>query len=298
MKKYLIILLLILTLSSCSNDQIQPDAYGNFEATEIILSSEVIGKIVKFNVDEGQKLQKDQEICLIDTVQLYLQKEQVEASIFAITSKVRDVQVEINVINEKKNSLLKDKNRIVKLLADSAATQKQLDDIESQIEILNKQEIATRKGLDIANNGLIAEIKPLNVKLKQIEDQIEKCRVKAPINSIVLNKFAEEGELTTIGRPLVKIANLDTLILKAYISEVQLSTIKLGQKVSVYIDTKEKTLKKFDGIITYISNESEFTPKIIQTKEERVNLVYAVKINVPNDGTLKIGMPAEVKFNK
>lgn len=296
MKKYLTLLALILTLISCSNNQNQPDAYGNFEATEIIVSSEATGKIINFVIDEGQNIQKNQNICLIDTVQLYLQKEQVEASIFAITSKVRDVQVEINVLTEKKNALLKDKNRIEKLFKDSAATQKQLDDIESQLEILDKQEIATRRGLNITNNGLLAEIKPLQVKLKQLEDQIEKCKVKSPINGVVLNKFAEQGEFATIGKPLVKIANLDTLVLRAYVTEVQLPEIKLGQKVYVYIDTKNNSLKKFEGIITFISSEAEFTPKIIQTKEERVNLVYAVKINVINDGTLKIGMPAEVKF--
>jgi HlyD family secretion protein len=298
MKKYFTLVTLILTLISCSNNKNQPDAYGNFEATEIIVSSEATGKIINFVVDEGQNILKNQDICLIDTVQLYLQKEQVEASIYAITSKVRDVQVEINVLTEKKNALLKDKNRIEKLFKDSAATQKQLDDIESQLEILDKQEIATRRGLNITNNGLLAEIKPLQVKLKQLEDQIEKCKVKSPINGVVLNKFAEQGEFATIGKPLVKIANLDTLVLKAYITEVQLPEIKLGQKVYVYIDTKNNSLKKFEGIITFISSESEFTPKIIQTKEERVNLVYAVKINVQNDGTLKIGMPAEVKFKE
>lgn len=298
MKKYFTLVTLILTLISCSNNKNQPDAYGNFEATEIIVSSEATGKIINFVVDEGQNILKNQDICLIDTVQLYLQKEQVEASIYAITSKVRDVQVEINVLTEKKNALLKDKNRIEKLFKDSAATQKQLDDIESQLEILDKQEIATRRGLNITNNGLLAEIKPLQVKLKQVEDQIEKCKVKSPINGVVLNKFAEQGEFATIGKPLVKIANLDTLVLKAYITEVQLPEIKLGQKVYVYIDTKNNSLKKFEGIITFISSESEFTPKIIQTKEERVNLVYAVKINVQNDGTLKIGMPAEVKFKE
>lgn len=298
MKKYFTLVTLILTLISCSNNKNQPDAYGNFEATEIIVSSEATGKIINFVVDEGQNILKNQDICLIDTVQLYLQKEQIEASIYAITSKVRDVQVEINVLTEKKNALLKDKNRIEKLFKDSAATQKQLDDIESQLEILDKQEIATRRGLNITNNGLLAEIKPLQVKLKQLEDQIEKCKVKSPINGVVLNKFAEQGEFATIGKPLVKIANLDTLVLKAYITEVQLPEIKLGQKVYVYIDTKNNSLKKFEGIITFISSESEFTPKIIQTKEERVNLVYAVKINVQNDGTLKIGMPAEVKFKE
>ncbi|MGB9702466.1 MAG: HlyD family secretion protein [Candidatus Kapaibacteriota bacterium] len=296
MKKYLTLVTLILTLISCSNNQNQPDAYGNFEATEIIVSSEATGKIINFVIDEGQNILKNQNICLIDTFQLYLQKEQVEASIYAITSKVRDVQVEINVLTEKKNALLKDKNRIEKLFKDSAATQKQLDDIESQLEILDKQEIATRRGLNITNNGLLAEIKPLQVKLKQLEDQIEKCKVKSPINGVVLNKFAEQGEFATIGKPLVKIANLDTLVLRAYVTEVQLPEIKLGQKVYVYIDTKNNSLKKFEGIITFISSEAEFTPKIIQTKEERVNLVYAVKINVQNDGTLKIGMPAEVKF--
>jgi HlyD family secretion protein len=184
------------------------------------------------------------------------------------------------------------------MLADSAATQKQMDDINSQIDILDRQIDATRKGLTTSNTGILAEIKPLQVRLKQIEDQLEKSKIKSPINGTVLNKYAEEGEFTVMGKPLFKIAGLDSLILKAYISETQLSEIKIGQNVKILIDSKNKQTKSFSGRIISIANQAEFTPKIVQTKEERVNLVYAIKIKVPNDGSIKIGMPGEVYFSK
>lgn len=283
---------------SCGKNEKQPDGYGNFEATEIIVSAEGTGKLIELKLEEGDTFSKNQIIGYIDTIQLQLQKEQVEASIFAVTAKVRDVQVEVNVLNERKNALMRDKNRFQKLFADSAATLKQLDDINSQIDILDKQIDATRKGLTTTNSGILAEIKPLQIKLKQIEDQLEKCKIKSPINGTVLNKYAEEGEFTVMGKPLFKIAGLDSLILKAYISESQLSEIKIGQNVKILIDSKNKNTKSISGRIINIASQAEFTPKIVQTKEERVNLVYAVKIIVPNDGSIKIGMPGEVYFSK
>jgi HlyD family secretion protein len=285
-------------LQSCGQDENKPDGYGNFETTEIIVSAEGTGKIIDFKLEEGDEVKKSQIVGYIDTIQLQLQKEQVEANIYAVTSKVRDVQVEVNVINERKTALLRDKKRVQNMLADSAATQKQMDDINSQIDILDRQIDATRKGLTTSNTGILAEIKPLQVRLKQIEDQLEKSKIKSPINGTVLNKYAEEGEFTVMGKPLFKIAGLDSLILKAYISETQLSEIKIGQNVKILIDSKNKQTKSFSGRIISIANQAEFTPKIVQTKEERVNLVYAIKIKVPNDGSIKIGMPGEVYFSK
>lgn len=298
MKNTIYILFLAIILMSCGKNEKQPDGYGNFEATEIIVSAEGTGKLIELKLEEGDTFSKNQIIGYIDTIQLQLQKEQVEASIFAVTAKVRDVQVEVNVLNERKNALMRDKNRFQKLFADSAATLKQLDDINSQIDILDKQIDATRKGLTTTNSGILAEIKPLQIKLKQIEDQLEKCKIKSPINGTVLNKYAEEGEFTVMGKPLFKIAGLDSLILKAYISESQLSEIKIGQNVKILIDSKNKNTKSISGRIINIASQAEFTPKIVQTKEERVNLVYAVKIIVPNDGSIKIGMPGEVYFSK
>jgi HlyD family secretion protein len=298
MKQISLIILITLFLVSCSENQDKADGYGNFEATEVIVSSESTGKIISLNLEEGDTFKKGDIVGIIDTVQLKLQLEQVLASITAVTLKVRDVQVEINVLNERKTALLKDKLRFQKMLADSAATQKQMDDINSQVDILDRQIDATRKGLSTTNTGILAEIKPLQVRLKQIEDQLEKSKIKFPLNGTILSKYAEENEFTVLGKPLFKVAALDSLLLKAYISETQLSEIKIGQKVRVVIDAKNNSTKSFNGRIINISNQAEFTPKIVQTKEERVNLVYAIKIKVPNDGSIKIGMPAEVHFSK
>jgi HlyD family secretion protein len=293
--KNILYLLLAILIVSCGNDEILPDGYGNFEATEILISAEGTGKIINFEAEEGDKIAKNQILGYIDTVQLQLQKEQIEASIFAVTSKVRDVQVEVNVLTERKNAILKDKARLQRLYADSAATLKQMDDINSQLDILDKQIDATRKGLTTTNSGILAEIKPLQIRLKQIEDQLEKCKIKSPITGTILSKFAEEGEFTIIGKPLFKVAELDNLIMKAYISETQLSQVKIGKDITVNIDSKSSS-KSFSGRIMSIAEQAEFTPKIVQTKEERVNLVYAIKIKVPNDGSIKIGMPGEIYF--
>jgi HlyD family secretion protein len=293
--KNILYLLLAILIVSCGNDEILPDGYGNFEATEILISAEGTGKIINFEAEEGDKIAKNQILGYIDTVQLQLQKEQIEASIFAVTSKVRDVQVEVNVLTERKNAILKDKARLQRLYADSAATLKQMDDINSQLDILDKQIDATRKGLTTTNSGILAEIKPLQIRLKQIEDQLEKCKIKSPITGTILSKFAEEGEFTIIGKPLFKVAELDNLIMKAYISETQLSQVKIGKDITVKIDSKSSS-KSFSGRIMSIAEQAEFTPKIVQTKEERVNLVYAIKIKVPNDGSIKIGMPGEIYF--
>jgi HlyD family secretion protein len=296
MKNTIALLFILMLLSSCSTNNSTADAYGNFESTEIVVSAEGTGKIVAFDCNEGNKTTKNQILGVIDTLQLQFQKEQLEANIYAITSKVRDVQVEINVLDERKKALLIDKNRLAKLFKDSAATQKQIDDINSQIDILDKQIIATKRGMNISNEGLLAEIKPLQVKLKQVEDQIQKCKIQSPINGTILNKYTELGEFAVIGKPLFKISNLDTLDLKAYVSETQLPQIKLGQTVDVFVDLKNNKQQKLKGTLYYIASEAEFTPKVIQTKEERVNLVYAIKIKVANNGELKLGMPAEVRF--
>lgn len=293
--KYITIIIFLFLLYSCGNNEVQPDGYGNFEAAEILVSAEGTGQIIEFKASEGDLVKESQILGFIDTMQLSLQREQLEASIFAISSKIRDVQVEINVLNERKNVLIRDKTRLAKLYNDSAATLKQLDDINSQIEILDKQIEATRKGLTTTNSGILAEIKPLQIRIKQINDQIEKCKIKSPILGTIIGKYSEEGEFTVIGKPLLKIAKLDTLLLKAYISGNQLSETKIGKTVTVKIDVKNNT-KSLTGKIISIADQAEFTPKIVQTKEERVNLVYAVNIKVPNDGSIKIGMPGEFYF--
>lgn len=290
------IIIVFMGLISCSNDGKKSDAYGNFESTEVIVSSEGNGKILSLNVNEGDKLSQNQVFGLIDTVQLYLKKEQLLASMQALRAKTQDIQVQMDVLNEQKKNLLREKNRVENLYKDSAATQKQYDDINGEMLALDKQIIATKKTLEIGNNGLLSEIKPLQAQLDQIKDQITKSIIKSPINGTILTKYSEEGEIASYGKPIIKIADLESMYLRVYVSGTQLPNIKIGQNAEILIDNNQKEMAKLSGKVEWISDKAEFTPKIIQTKEERVNLVYAVKILVKNDGSLKIGMPGEVNF--
>jgi HlyD family secretion protein len=284
--------MLLATLIGCDGNNNKADGYGNFEATEITVSSEANGKLLSFAVNEGDQLAKGKILGVIDTIQLSLKKDQLKASKNTIYSKSRNVMSQREVILEQLSVARKDQVRIEKLVKDQAATQKQLDDINGQISIL-KQQI---KSVETQNAPIINEVKGLEVQLKQLDDQIEKSIVRNPTKGTVLVKYAEPGEITSFGRPLYKIADLDNMTLRVYISENQLAGIKVGQQVTVKIDDADK-MKSYKGTVTWIASEAEFTPKIIQTKEERVNLVYAVKIMVKNDGSLKIGMPAEMTLN-
>lgn len=281
---------------SCSVNGDKADAYGNFEAVEVIISSEANGKLTSFDVEEGDQLAPGQLVGSVDSVQLYLTKMQLLANIDAIRSKTQDVRVQIEVLENRRKNLVREKNRVERLLADSAATVKQFDDITGELEVVEKQIVATRSQLTTGNRGLLSEIKPIELKIEQLNDQLKKCTIRNPEQGTVLNKFAYANEITAYGKPLYKIANLGKITLRAYVSGNQLANIKLGQEVKVIIDQDDRD-KQLNGTITWISGNAEFTPKVIQTKEERVNLVYAFKILVPHDGELKIGMPGEVYFN-
>lgn len=294
MKKVLIALSVLAV--SCSGNKLDSDAHGNFEAVEVVVSSEGAGKIEQFEVEEGMRLELDQVVGYIDTIQLHLKKRQLVATIKALNAKLPDIVAQVNVFKEQLSTAEYERNRLVKLVATNAATTKQLDDANAQIALLKRQIEATTSTLSIQTQGTLAEIDPLRAQIEQIEDQIEKSIIKNPISGTVLTKYAEPGELANVGRPLYKIANLDQIILKAYVAGDQLANVKIGQKVEIYIDATEDKYTKFEGIVTWIADKAEFAPKVIQTKNERVNLVYAFKINVKNDGRLKIGMPAEVKF--
>ena len=274
---------------SCNNDHVKADGYGNFEAVETVISAENNGKLIQFNIDEGQVLKKDEFVGYIDTIPLDLKKEQLMVSKSIIFSKSKGVLSQIKVLDAELKTATISKNRIENLLKENAGTQKQLDDIDGKINVLNQQ----IESIKIQNAPVINEIKSIDVQLKQVEDQLQKSIITNPINGTVLVKYAEANEITTFGKPLYKIADLSTIQLRVYVSETQLSEIKIGQEVTVKIDAGE-TMKNYSGAISWIASEAEFTPKIIQTKEERVNLVYALKINVINDGSLKIGMPAEM----
>ncbi len=283
---------MVLFLFSCKNNNDKADGYGNFEATEITISAENNGKLMQFDVNEGDQLKKDKFIGYIDTIPLALKREQLQVSKEVISSKSKGVLSQINVLNAKLKSANTNKLRSENLIKDNVGTQKQLDDVQGEIEVIKNQ----IRSVEIQNAPVVNELKSIDVQLKQIDDQIEKSKIINPINGTVLSKYSETNEITSFGKPLYKIADLSTMQLRVYISETQLANVKIGQEVTVKIDYGD-TMKSFKGKISWIASEAEFTPKIIQTKEERVALVYAVKVGVINDGSLKIGMPAELWLN-
>lgn len=286
-----------LIVLSCNQNDSQFDATGNFEADEIIISAEASGKILRLDINEGTELKEKAVIGLIDTTQLFLRKKQVEYSIRAINAKQPNATVQLAGITEQIETAQREKKRIENLLKDDAATQKQLDDMNAQLDLLKRQYAATQSTLTITKQSLQSETLPMKAQLEQLEDQIRKSQIVNPINGTVLTLYTKKNEVVNPGKALYKIADLSTIILRAYISGSQLSQIKLGQTVEVFVDTTNGEYKKYSGTIAWVSDKAEFTPKTIQTKEERANLVYAVKINVKNDGYLKLGMYGELKFN-
>ena len=287
-----------LTLTACQTTSDTSDAYGNFEVQEVIVSAEGNGQLLHFDVEEGQELPAGQQIGLIDTTQLHLRRQQLRASIQAVTGKTQEVQPQINVLLEQKQNLKREEKRLQALVADNAATPKQLDDIQGQIEVVDKQIAATLSQNKNLNQGILAEIAPLQAQIDVVNDQIRRCYIHNPITGTVLLKLAEPHEMTAMGKPLYTIARMDELELRAYISGEQLPQIQIGKQVEVLIDKDKESNKSLTGTVSWISDKAEFTPKTIQTKEERVNLVYAFKVRVKNDGSLKIGMPGEVVLEK
>lgn len=284
-------------LLSCNRNKFEHDASGTFEATEVIVSSEANGKLESFQLTEGDQLAKGQYVGYVDSIQLYLKKRQLLATNKAIQVKRPDISVQVSSIKERIAKAEFEKRRIQRLLADNAATQKQLDDANSQIEVLKKSLNAQVNSLSTSVNSLNEESNTNTVQVSQIEDQLKKCKIINPIHGTVLNKFVEEKEVVTQGKALYKIADTKNLFLRAYIVSEQLEKIKIGQKVKVFINISEDKQKSYPGTITWISDKAEFTPKTIQTQDERQNLVYAVKIAVTNtDGIIKIGMYGDVDF--
>lgn len=295
MKKELIILvsISIFGFTSCSDDD-KADGYGNFEATEIIISSEAQGKIKNFNIQEGDNLESGIQVALIDTTQLHWEKQQLLASKRTIASRSQGVFSQIDVLNEKLKLAEREEKRARNLFTEKAGTQRQVDQAEGEVQLI-REEI---KNVRTKNAPIVSEIQLIEAQIGKINDLIEKSLIKNPKKGTVLAQYAETGEVTVFGKPLYKIADLETLILRVYISETQLSDIELGQEVQVKVDSKKEEMKSYPGRITWISSSAEFTPKTIQTREERANLVYAVDIKVKNDGSLKIGMPAEMWLSK
>jgi len=303
--------LLAATLS-CRNGAAEADAYGNFEADEIIVSAEAGGPILTFHVQEGQRLDEGAAVGLIDTLQLTLRKRQLLALMAAIGAKRPPTASQLRVFERQEEAnrlqlatLKREKQRIENLIRSEAATAKQLDDIDAQIEqvekqldLIREQRNATAASLNVQDRGLLAEREPLEAQIAQIDDQLARCRIHNPVAGTVLATYVHAGEMAQPGKALYKIAGLDTLILRAYVSGAQLHRLRISQAAQVRIDDGKKGFLNMEGRLQWISPRAEFTPKVIQTKDERVNLVYAIKIAVPNpQGALKIGMPAEVIFD-
>ncbi len=282
---------LFLALLGCNNLEDQSDAYGNFEAIEVMVSAEAPGRILNFGPGEGDALQQDHIAVVVDSTQLHLKKKQLQTGLASLRSKINTIDAQVSALGIQMENLSREKQRIDNLLAGGAATSKQQDDIRGQILLLEAQ-IATSKS---QKASVYAERKTLDVQIQLIEDQLKKCSVRNPIDGVMLIKFKEEGEMVATGQPLYKMANMEKLILRAYVAGNQLPELEIGNTVTVRFDVSDG-MEEVTGVVNWISPRAEFTPKIIQTKEERVNLVYAIKVMVANDGRLKIGMPGEVLF--
>jgi HlyD family secretion protein len=294
MKRIPISLLFVLILGACGTKNPEPDAYGNFEAVEYTISAEAQGKLQFFKVEEGNLLEKDAYVGLIDTVQLFLKKAQYIAQKKLSASRLANIESQISTLEEQKKNLLRDKQRAESMLKDDAVPRKQLEDIDGNLNVLESQVKSTKTQFQ----SVYEEIRVVDKQIEQMSDQISRCYIRNPIKGTVLEKFAETSELITSGKPLYKLADLEKLELTAYLSGKELSSAKIGDSVLVFYDAGAPKLNSQKGIISWISAKAEFTPKIIQTREERVNLVYAVKVRTRNNGEIKIGMPGEVRFLK
>ena len=287
---------LAIALTGCRNSTKDFDATGTFEATEVIVSAEAAGKLIHFRADEGVQLTCGEEAGLIDTVQLHLQKLQLLANRKSVDTQRPDIGKQIAATRQQIAKAEQEKARVERLLQSNAANRKQLDDWNAEIALLNKQLEAQLSTLQNSTASLNEQSASVAIQVAQVEDKLQKSRIVSPISGTVLAKYAEAGELASVGKPLFKIADVENMYLRAYITSKQLAEIKLGQQVTLYADFGDGERKPFEGTITWISDKAEFTPKTILTDDERANQVYAVKISFRNDGTAKIGMYGEVKF--
>lgn len=286
-------------LTACNSSADEADATGVFEATEVLVSSESGGRILHLDLQEGDRVESDRVVGYIDTVQLALKREQLLASMDAVGHKKMDVAKQVAATRRQIEQAEREYARSRDLLHDRAGTQKQVDDAEAQVAVLRRQLEAQLSTMTSANLGVRDEQRSLELQVLQLDDQLQKCRIASPIRGTVLTKYAEAGEVTAAGRPLFKVADLEHIYLRAYVEAPQLTALRLGQEVTVYADRGEADRTPYPGRVVWISGEAEFTPKTIQTRDERSNLVYAVKIAVDNsDGQIKLGMYGSVDFTK
>ncbi|MDR2285856.1 MAG: efflux RND transporter periplasmic adaptor subunit [Prevotellaceae bacterium] len=295
--RFFLIAMAVTALSACKNKNNEYDASGIFETTEIIVSAKGNGEIIHFDISEGQTVEAQTPLGLIDTMQLYLKKKQLQANIRAMNSRQVDVSLQTAALKQQIETQRREQSRFETLVKENVANQKQLDDINAQITTFEKQLSAQTETLNNSNNSLNNEQESLVVQIAQIDDQIKNCIIKSPVKGTILAKYAEAGESTMQGKVIFKVGNLENIYLRAYITASQLTTIKIGQQVKVYSDIGESGRKEYLGTITWIADKAEFTPKTIQTRDERANLVYAIKIAVKNDGYIKKGMYGELIIN-
>ncbi|MCW0481276.1 HlyD family secretion protein [Gaoshiqia sediminis] len=292
MKFQYVLALAFLVLSACKGNEEKSDAFGNFETDETIVSAEMAGKLVSFQSETGDLVETGQLLGIVDTTQISLQLKQLEAQQQAVAAKKVNVRAQVEVLKEQIRALETNQQRVHKLFAEKAATQQQVDDVDGQMRVLGKQV----ESLNSQFVSISSELNVLSAQMNVVKDQLAKCFIYSPMQGIVLETYVEQGELAAPGKAVVKLGDLSELDLRVYVSGAQLPHIKLGQQVEVLIDQDKTENQSLQGTVSWISSEAEFTPKIIQTKEERVKLVYAVKVTVKNDGRLKIGMPGEVNF--
>jgi HlyD family secretion protein len=293
MKTRSLIIIAAILFTGCNSKTAQPDAWGNFESTEVIVSAETSGRILKFEAREGSLIEKGSELVLIDTTLLYLQKGELDAGIKSVRTRIGTINAQNDIIDQQIENIRVNIARIEKMLKDDAATLKQLDDLTGQEAVLHKQISAN----NTQKTSVAAELSVYDAKRATLVEQLKRSRVRSPLSGTLIEKYSEAGEITAAGKPLAKIADMSVMKLKAYVSGAQIGKIKIGRQCTVRIDDGNKGYRSFTGTISYVSEKAEFTPKIIQTKEERVTLVYSVLINVVNDGSLKSGMPGEVIFS-
>jgi HlyD family secretion protein len=292
-----ILVIVLVSFAGCDNNNKKHDASGTFEATETIISAEANGKIMMLSVNEGDEVKVGQLLGYIDSTQLHLTKLQLLQNQKAVLSGRPDTRTQLEALQRELDNALADKKRIENLVKGEVASQKQLDDANTRVAVIEAKMDAQKSALNTTTSTINEQSRTIAVQLAQVEDQLKKCKILNPVVGTVLATYAEQYEMTAAGRPLYKVADLSTIILKAYVTSDQFTSLKLGQLVKVQVDGQEGETKMYEGVVEWINSKAEFTPKTIQTKNERANLVYAIKVKVKNDGLLKIGMYGEVIFN-
>jgi len=296
MKKLITMASAALLLAACGNSEKEYDATGTFEATETTVSAEQNGTLLTFAINEGDEIEAESEVGLIDTTQTWLKLQQARATQEVYQSQKPDMEKQTSATRQQLAKAQAEQQRYKELVADGAAPSKMLDDATNQVQVLQRQLAAQLSSLSTNTNALSKQIAATEVQIDQLRDQLRKCHIKAPLKGTVLEKYAERGEFVAIGKPLFKMADMEQVYIRAYVTSAQLQSIRTGQQVKVFADYGDGKKQEYDGTVSWISSRSEFTPKTILTDDERADLVYAVKVRVKNDGFIKIGMYGEVKF--